>query len=272
MGLLCEKENKENNKVYFIDSHAHLSMRQFENDRHAIIQSARKAEVGKILTVALDLQEAKQVLLLCQKNQDLLVAALGFHPHDAQKVRDGFYNEMADILTSHAAFVALGEIGLDYYRNLSPAEVQKKIFRKQLQLAKELNLPVLIHCRDAYEDTLKIMKEEKIDRIGGVMHCFSGDEAFAKNCLDLNFYLSFAGPLTYRKNERLRKVVGITPFDRLLAETDCPFLAPEPHRGKRNEPALVVGIFEEIAKIKGVELAEAAGKIMNNFSKIFFLV
>lgn len=270
MDTLCEKK-KTNQlaKTYLIDSHAHMDMPQFEQDRDEVIQAARKAGLGKILTVALSIAGAQQTLQICRRHPDLFLAALGIHPHDAQKANAKIFKEMTTILSSQSFFVALGEIGLDYYRNLSPQDCQQRIFRQQLRLAKELHLPVIIHCRDAQEDTLSIMKDENISHLGGVMHCFSGDERFAQDCLELNLLLSFAGPLTYKTAGNLRQIVKKIPLNRILVETDCPYLAPEPYRGKRNEPAYVTVVVDKIAEIKNLPRLQVVEQVMNNFYRVF---
>ncbi|MEW5801161.1 MAG: TatD family hydrolase [bacterium] len=255
--------------IPLIDSHAHMDMKQFDEDLDTVIQSARKAGVQKILTVALSIPGAQKTLHICRQYPDLFLAALGIHPHDAQKITDKTLDQIASTLSSQPFFVALGEIGLDYYRDLSPREDQKRLFRAQIRLARELNLPVLIHCRDAHADTLSIMTEEGVSRIGGVMHCFSGDKAFARNCLKLNLIISFAGPLTYKNSTTLKHVCHETPLDRILTETDCPYLAPVPHRGERNEPAFVAAVTHTIAEIKKISSQEAASQIAANFNQLF---
>jgi TatD DNase family protein len=246
-----------------------MDMEQFDQDRDIVIQTAQRVGVKKILTVALSIPGAHQTLKICHQYPTLFLAALGIHPHDAQKASGKTIEEMASLLTSQPFFVAVGEIGLDYYRNLSPREDQQQMFRTQLRLAKELTLPVLIHCRDAQADTLSIMKEEDVSLIGGIMHCFSGDEGFARECLKLNLLISFAGPLTYKKSATLREVVRETPLERILTETDCPYLAPLPHRGERNEPAYVAAVVHNIAEIKRIPPSEVASQIVMNFKQLF---
>lgn len=255
----------------YIDSHAHVDMNQFDQDRDTVIQSAQKAGVKKILTVALSIPGAQKTLQICHQYPDLFLAALGIHPHDAQKVSNQTLDDISSTLTSQPFFVALGEIGLDYYRDLSPREDQQRIFRAQIHLARELNLPVLIHCRDAHEDTLNIMRECGVCHLGGIMHCFSGDKTFAHNCLKLNLLISFAGPLTYRNSASLQEVCRETPLDRILTETDSPYLAPVPHRGKRNEPGFVVAVTRTIAEIKKIPVSEAASQIVSNFNRLFHI-
>ncbi|MEW6378356.1 MAG: TatD family hydrolase [bacterium] len=257
------------NEIPLIDSHAHMDMKQFNQDRSEVIQAARKAGVKKILTVALSIPSAHQTLDICRQDPDFFLAALGIHPHDAQKVTDETLEQMSRFLTSQPFFVALGETGLDYYRDLSPREDQQRIFRAQIRLARELKLPLVIHCRDAQADTLRIMKEEDVSSIGGIMHCFSGDRSFAHDCLKLNLLISFAGPLTYPKSATLQEVCRETPLDRILTETDSPYLAPSPHRGKRNEPSYVAAVTSRIAEIKKVPLPEAASRIAANFNRLF---
>jgi len=253
----------------YIDSHAHMDMNQFDQDRDMVIQSAQKAGVKKILTVVLSIPGARKTVQICQQYPDLFLAALGMHPHDSQKVSSETLEQMASTLTFQPFFVAVGEIGLDYYRDLSPREDQQRIFRDQIHLARELNLPVLIHCRDAHADTLNIMREEGVSHLGGIMHCFSGDKTFAGNCLKLNLLISFAGPLTYQNAGSLREVCREIPLDRILTETDSPYLAPVPHRGKRNEPCFVTSVTQTIAEIKGIPVSEVATQIVSNFNQLF---
>ena len=255
----------------YIDSHAHVDMNQFDQDRDMVIHSAQKAGVKKILTVALSIPGAQKTLQICHQYPDLFLAALGIHPHDAQKVTGETLEQMASTFASQPFFVALGEIGLDYYRDLSPREDQQRIFRAQIHLARELNLPVLIHCRDAHADTLNIMREEGVSQLGGIMHCFSGDKTFACNCLKLNLLISFAGPLTYQNAASLREVCKGIPLDRILTETDSPYLAPVPHRGKRNEPAYVAAVTHTIAEIKKIPVSEVASQIVSNFNQLFHI-
>jgi len=256
-------------EIPLIDSHAHLDMKQFDQDRDEVIQAARKAGVKKILTVALGISSAHKTLDICHLYPDFLLASLGIHPHDAHQVSEETLDQMTKLLTSHPFFVAVGEVGLDYYRNLSPREDQQRIFRQQIRLARELNLPLLIHCRDAQADILTIMKEEGVACLGGIMHCFSGDRAFALDCLKLNLFISFAGPLTYPKAFNLKEVCQQVPIDRILTETDSPYLAPAPQRGKRNEPAFVASVTRTIAEIKKAPLPEVAAQIVANFSRLF---
>lgn len=253
------------NDLYLIDSHAHLDMEQFQGDLDQVIQSARQAGIGKILNVALSLESAYHTIDLAGQYPGLILGALGIHPHDAQKVEKTTLEEIATMIHSHEIFVAWGEIGLDYYWDFSPRQIQQAIFQEQIHLAKQLHLPVIIHCRDAHVDTLSIMREEGVDKCGGIMHCFSGDMDFASACLELNLFLSLAGPITYKKSEHLREIVKTMPFDRLLVETDCPYLAPHPFRGKRNEPAYVRYMVEQIAKIKGLTFPEVESQMMINF-------
>jgi TatD DNase family protein len=177
-----------------------------------------------------------------------IYASIGVHPHEVKHIRDDWYDELRR-LAQHAKVVAYGEIGLDYHYNHSPPKDQRERFREQIQLARDLHLPVVIHTREAQEDTISILKEEKASEVGGVFHCFSGDAWLAKDALDLGFYLSFSGILTFNNATMLREIAKQTPLDRVLIETDCPYLTPVPHRGKRNEPAFVSHVARQLAEI-----------------------
>lgn len=240
------------------DSHAHLDMPQFDRDREAVIQRAKQAGLYYILTIGSTLENCKKGLRIAQ-GHDFVYAAVGIHPHDAKELNQAVLDELGQMAQDEKVR-AIGEIGLDYYRNLSPPQVQRRAFREQIQLARALNLPVIIHDREAHEEILKILQEEKAPEVGGIIHCFSGDWAFAKKCLDLGFHISIAGPVTYEKATVLQEVTRKIPDERLLIETDCPYLAPAPFRGKRNEPALVVHTARKVAQLRGVE-PEDIGRI-----------
>lgn len=244
------------------DSHAHLGDRQFADDLNEVIRRAQENGVTHILNVGYDLEASRASVKLAEE-YDNIYAAVGIHPHDAASVTEDTLNELRQ-LAQHDKVVALGEMGLDYYRNLSPKEKQQKVFRQQINLAKELDLPIIVHDRDAHQDTVRILKEEGADKVGGILHCFSGSWEMAKQCMNLGFYISLAGPVTFKNAKRPVEIAKLISLNRLLVETDCPYLAPEPKRGKRNEPAYVRYVAEKIAELKRISLDELAFVTHNN--------
>jgi TatD DNase family protein len=251
-----------------IDSHAHLYWNDFDADRDEVIRRAGEAGIRYIVNIGTDLSTTQQAISLAEK-YDWMFATAGIHPHDAKEAGGDSLVQLEE-LARHPKVMALGEIGLDYFRNLSPRDVQQDIFRKQIRIAHRVQKPVVIHDRDAHEDILQILKEEQGSLVGGVMHCFSGDMEFAKKCLDLGFYISFAGNITYKKSV-LTEPVKYVPLDRIFLETDCPFLSPEPFRGKRNEPARVSLVAEKVAGLKGVEKSKVEEQTSENVIKLFKL-
>jgi TatD DNase family protein len=230
-----------------IDTHTHLDDARYDADRDAMIQRARQAGVTAFVTIGCDLTTSRSAVTLADRHSDIY-ASIGVHPHEVKHIGDDWYDELRR-LAQHAKVVAYGEIGLDYHYNHSPPKDQRERFREQVQLARDLRLPVVIHTREAQEDTISILKEEKASEVGGVFHCFSGDAWLAKDALDLGFYLSFSGILTFNNATMLREIAKQTPLDRVLIETDCPYLTPVPHRGKRNEPAFVSHVARQLAEI-----------------------
>jgi TatD DNase family protein len=251
----------------FIDSHAHLDMPQFDDDRESVIERAHMNGVELIITVGTNLQTSSKAVEIADTFENVY-AAVGFHPHDVKSIRDGDYEEIKK-LASHNKVVAYGEIGLDFYKNLSPKELQIKRMREQIQIARELKLPIIIHDRDAHREILQILREEKGWINGGVIHCFSGDQLMAKKCMDMGLYLSIPGTITFNKASRLKNLILCLGLERILIETDCPFLAPVPFRGKRNEPAYVRYVAEKIAKLKKMEVEEVAHTTTQNVKELF---
>lgn len=249
----------------FIDTHCHLDFPQFDKDRDRVIQRAKESGVDYILNIGSSLVSSSNSVELADKF-DFIYAAVGVHPHDSDKVSTAYWQKLID-LVSFNKVRAIGEVGLDYYRNLSSHETQKKIFKKAIILAKEKNLPLIIHNRQANNDILEILKENMPLR--AVIHCFSGDSKFLNECLDLGFFVSFTANITYKNSSALREVVKITPLKRLFLETDAPYLAPQGLRGKNNEPAFVKFVAEEIAKIKN-ETIEKIALVTSNNAKEFF--
>jgi TatD DNase family protein len=250
-----------------IDTHAHLEMREFNDDREDVIQRAREAGVDYIVTIGTTLESSRDAVLLAEK-YDFIYAAIGIHPHEVKDVLHPAY-EVLRRFAKHEKVVAYGEIGLDYFYEHSPKNDQKRKFRDMLREARELGLPVIIHDRDAHEDTMQIVSEEWSPDLGGVMHCFSGDVAMAKKMIDMGFSISIAGPVTFAKAEGLREVVRQIPIEHLLVETDSPYLAPQPMRGKRNEPAYVRHTAEMVAKVKGLTFDDVARITSFNAMQLF---
>lgn len=253
--------------MILFDTHAHLDDKVYDQDRDEVIQRARQAGIKHIVNVGFNLSSAIHSIKLAEK-YDLIYAAVGFHPHNAAEAGPGYLEELEKV-AAHPKVVALGEMGLDYYRDLSPRPVQRRVFREQLALAKKLQKPVIIHDRDAHGDILDILRREGTGPSGGVIHCYSGSWEMAKECLDMGFYISIAGPVTFPKAPRLKDVAARVPGDRLLIETDAPYLTPMPHRGKRNEPAYVLFTAEEIARLRGMKKEDLAQMCAENGRKLF---
>jgi TatD DNase family protein len=231
-----------------IDTHTHLDDARYDDDRETMIARAREAGVDTFITIGCDLATSKAAVELADR-YPFVYASIGVHPHEVRHIGDDWYDDLRR-LAQHPKVVAYGEIGLDYHYNHSPPKLQRERFREQILLARELNLPVIIHTREAQEDTVAILEEEQAGTTGGVFHCFTGDAWLAKDGLDLGFYLSFSGVVTFQNATMLREIVKTVPLDRMLIETDCPYLTPAPHRGKRNEPAYVKLVADTIAAVK----------------------
>lgn len=251
-----------------IDTHAHLDLDDFDGDRDAVIARARAAGVERIITIGIGLEECRRAIEIASAHP-FIYAAIGLHPHNASML-DLAALDFLEEQARDMRVVALGEMGLDFYRNRSPRQDQVRAFRAQLDLAAALKLPVVIHDRDAHAETLQILREEK-PPCGGVLHCFSGDTAMARACIDLGFLISIPGTVTFKNAAGLHAVVVDTGLEHLLIETDCPFLTPAPHRGKRNEPAYVRFIAEKIAELKNVPLEEVAVRTGENACRLFGL-
>ena len=251
-----------------IDSHTHLEMEDFDGDRDAVVERARQAGVTSMITVGTSLAYCRKALDLAGRYPEVYVA-VGIHPHDAKDIDKGTYDALRE-LAKREKVVAYGEIGLDFFRNLSPRQVQLERFGEQLELAEEIGLPVIIHDRAAHQETLEMLGARP-GKLGGVIHCFSGDRTMAKQCLDLGFAISVPGTVTFDKAEELQRVVEYVPLECLLVETDAPYLAPQPHRGKRNEPAYVAKTAAKIAELKGLSYEEVACRTAENARALFGL-
>ena len=254
--------------MFLADSHAHIEMDSYDKDRDLIIQRAREHNLKLIITIGFNIKESKRAVNIANK-YELIYAAVGIHPHDAKEVTEESYINLTKIVKENNKVVAMGEMGLDYHYNNSPQDVQKKVFKEQIILAKELKKPIVIHSREAEKDTLEIITQEKAYKNQGIMHCFSGSYELAKKYLDMGFYISFAGPITFPKAINLQNLVKKIPLDRILIETDCPYLSPQPFRGKRNEPAYVTYVAEKIAELKNLNIEEVAETTFKNTREVF---
>ncbi|MFD1039895.1 TatD family hydrolase [Virgibacillus byunsanensis] len=249
------------------DTHVHVNARQFFEDRDETIQRAFDHGVNYMVVVGFD-RETIPLAIEIAEQYETIYAAVGWHPVDAIDMKDA---ELAWIeeLSSHPKVVAIGEMGLDYHWDKSPREVQKNVFRKQIRLAKKVDMPIIIHNREATEDIIEILQEENAKEVGGIMHCYNDSVQYVQACLDMNFYISLGGPVTF-KNATMPKEVAIqVPLDRLLVETDAPFLAPHPNRGKRNEPAYVKLVAEKIAELREMSFGEISKVTTDNAFSLF---
>ncbi|WP_433922278.1 TatD family hydrolase [Paenibacillus taichungensis] len=253
--------------MMLFDTHTHLDAPQFDEDREEMIQRAVDAGVGRMINVGFNRETIPSTMKLAE-TYDFIYAAVGWHPVDAIMMQEGDLEWIAS-LCKHEKVVAIGEIGLDYYWDTSPKEVQHRVLRQQIGLARELNMPIVIHNRDAHEDIVKILREEKAGEVGGVMHSFSGSWETAKMCLDLGFHLSFGGPITFKNAKQPKEVLEKVPMDRFFIETDAPYLTPHPYRGKRNETAHVRLVAEAAAEIKGISVEEIAAITTKNAMERF---
>ncbi|MDP4553385.1 TatD family hydrolase [Alkalihalobacillus macyae] len=249
------------------DTHTHLNVEQFSEDQKEVIERAQAAGVSKMVVVGFDRETIIQAMALV-KEYDFLYAAVGWHPVDAIDMKDEDL-EWIEQLAEHPKVVAIGEMGLDYHWDKSPHDIQKDVFRRQIQLAKKVNLPIIIHNREATRDVIDVLKEENAAEVGGIMHCFAGTVEEANECLDMNFYISLGGPVTFKNAKLPKEVAKEIPIDRLLIETDCPFLAPHPNRGKRNEPSYVKLVAEQIADLKEMDYEELAERTTENAMNLF---
>lgn len=254
-------------EILYTDTHAHLDFDQFDRDRDAVIKNAQLAYVSTIINIGINLDTSKNSIELAEK-YEFIYATAGIHPHDSDEMESDAWDELAK-LYKHPKVVAIGEIGLDYYRDYSPREIQSRVLLKQLDLAVKHRLPVIIHTRNAWHDILPIMTDQFRNRLSGVFHCFSGSEKEAKAVLDAGYFISFTGVVTFKNAQALSIAANYVPLDRLLLETDCPFMAPVPFRGKRCEPAHVPFIAKKIAESKKMSVAEIANQTNKNVERLF---
>jgi len=251
----------------YIDTHVHLNADQYEEDLQEVIDRALEAKVERMVVIGFDRKTIERTMQLIEQ-YDFVYGVIGWHPVDAIDCTQQDL-EWIEQLASHPKIVGIGETGLDYYWDKSPKDVQQELFRKQIQLAQKINLPIVIHNRDATGDVVQILREENAASVGGVMHCFSGSVETARECIAMNFKISLGGPVTF-KNARLPKEVATEiALEHLMIETDAPYLAPHPHRGKRNEPAFVPLVAEEIARLKGLTIEEIAQATTANGKNFF---
>ncbi|MDR1650651.1 MAG: TatD family hydrolase [Synergistaceae bacterium] len=263
------------------DTHCHLDMDEFRDDLEDVLTRAREAGVVRVLLAACDLPSSERTAQMASglgnKSGVEIFASAGIHPHEASSAPDGLPESLTE-LSGRKEVAAIGEIGLDYYYDNSPRDVQREVFELQLEWAVRAEKPILVHLRcaqnrsegDAYREAIAIMKNFP-GLAGGVIHCFSGGKSDARAALDMGFYLSFAGPLTYPKAEELRAAAAYSPLDRILCETDSPYLAPQRRRGRRNEPALVRDVYEKMAEVKSMTLGETAGAVWENAGRFLSL-
>jgi len=251
----------------YIDTHVHLNADQYEEDIDEVIQRAQEAGVDKMVVIGFDRKTILKAMELTEQHA-FIYAVVGWHPVDAIDCTEKDL-EWIESLATHPKVVGIGETGLDYHWDKSPRDVQEKVFRKQIQLAQKVNLPIIIHNRDATADVVRILKEEGAEKTGGIMHCFGGSVETANDCIKMNFMISLGGPVTFKNAKAPKQVATEISLDHLLIETDAPYLAPHPYRGKRNEPAWVTLVAEEIARLKGLPVEEVAKRTTANALKVF---
>lgn len=262
--------------MILVDSHCHIDGEQFDEDRDEAVQRARDAGVAAMLNIGTGdphSDDFRRAVVVAEK-YDNVYASVGVHPHDAKLYDDKAEEHLISLVRSSKKVIAWGEIGLDYYYDHSPRDVQIAVFQRQIRTARDLDLPIIIHSRDADDETVKIITEECADksvRVPGIMHCFGGTPQMAEALMKIGFLISFAGNVTFKKAENLRDAARVVPLDKLLIETDCPFLTPVPFRGKRNEPSFVVHTAKFLADFYGVDLATLAERTTTNFLDFFRL-
>lgn len=249
------------------DTHVHVNAEQFNGDLEDVIERAKEAGVDNMVVVGFDRPTIIRAMELIE-TYDFMYAAVGWHPVDAIDMTEDDLQWIEE-LSNHPKVVAIGEMGLDYHWDKSPKDVQMEVFRKQIRLAKKVGLPIIIHNREATADIVNILKEEEASRVGGIMHCFSGSAETALECINMNFYISLGGPVTFKNAKKPKEVAAAVPLERLLIETDCPYLAPHPYRGKRNEPSYVKLVAEQIAEIKQLTIEEVSQATTENAKKLF---
>ncbi|MBR5235836.1 MAG: TatD family hydrolase [Clostridia bacterium] len=250
--------------MYF-DTHTHLDDARFDKDRPSVIKKIADSGVTLLVNIGADMESSHAGVKLAAEN-DFIYASVGVHPHDTEFMTDDDV-EILRVLATEPKVVAIGEIGLDYYYDNSPRDLQKKWFRRQIELAKELNLPYIVHDRDAHQDTMDII--HKTGYFRGVMHCYSGSIEMMRTLVDWGFYISFAGSVTFKNSKKAKEVASCVPIERLLIETDSPYLTPEPHRGQRNDSSMVQFVAQEIAALRGMSQEEVARITLENGKRFY---
>jgi len=248
------------------DSHCHLDFPQYEDDRDEVLARMRREGIDRAIAVAVDFDHLDRLQTLAEGNEGIWFS-VGIHPNHEVDVEPSV--EQLCTLSDHSKCVAIGETGMDFFRHHVSPELQESRFRTHIRAARQLNKPVIVHNRDADRDSIRILKDESVQDCGGIMHCFSADWDTASAALDMNMYISFSGNVTFKNNQQLRDVAAQVPLDRILIETDAPFLAPVPHRGKRNEPTYVKHVADCIAEVKGCSLEVLAAASTNNAMEVF---
>lgn len=249
------------------DTHAHLNDRAFKDDGAAVVQRANAAGIETIVNVGYTLETSRTAVRLAEEHEGLF-ATTGLHPHDAQDCSDRLIEQLRE-LSAHPKVVAAGETGLDFFRDLSPREQQVAAFRRIIALAREVSLPLVVHDREAHEDVLRVLEEEGAAEAGGVLHCYSGGMEYLERALALGFYIGIDGPVTYSKAHGLREVAAAVPLERLLLETDCPWLTPKGHGRDRNEPAFLTDVAARVAEVRGMSVDELAAATTENARRLF---
>ena len=267
MGSVVSKKNQPPipNTPSIIDTHCHLDMKEFDTDREEVIERAKAAGIEAMLTVGSDLEGTVRAMKLSSQ-YDFIYACIGIHPHDAKDFNEDIYRKLKE-WAKGTKVVAIGETGLDYHYDHSPRQVQRNVFEKHLRLSEETGLPVIIHSREAQEDTIGILRRSGVNR--GVLHCFSGNMEMAEQVMSMGFYISVAGPVTFKKTRELKEIAGSIPDDYLMVETDAPYLSPEPFRGRRNEPAFIIETLKQIADLRKVSLEDMARITSLNAKRLF---
>jgi len=249
------------------DTHVHLNAEQYNEDLQEVIARAQQEGVSNMVVVGFDRPTIQRAMELADQ-YEFIYACVGWHPVDAIDMTEADLLWIEE-LAAHPKVVAIGEMGLDYHWDKSPKDIQKEVFRRQIRLAKKVKLPIVIHNREATADIVEILKEEAAEEVGGIMHCFSGSPEVAKECVNMNFYISLGGPVTFKNAKKPKEVAAEIPLEKLLIETDCPYLTPHPYRGQRNEPGYVKLVAEQIAEIKGISFDEVAQVTSQNAKKLF---
>ncbi len=253
-----------------VETHAHLSYPDFQDDLAKIIKRAKEKRVEAIITVSTDIESTRENAALCENEENIFFTP-GIHPHDAQKAGEDDFAEIESYLKNNPLAVGIGETGLDFYRDHSPRDIQEKAFTRFIDMSKETGKPLVIHCRDAYDRVSEIIKSEDAGFSGGVVHCFSGNYQFAKKILDYGFYIGVGGTLTYPKSDGLREVIKKIPMERIVLETDCPYLSPQPVRGKRNEPSYLSYVVDALAGLRALSSSDIERITTLNASTLFSL-